>query len=157
MTNSETSSPRQSPLIHKPIPFWLVLAFVVFSFGGFLDATYLAAKYYLGEPVVCSLLNGCEKVTTSQYAAVFGIPVALLGTLYYLTIFILTIIYIDGRKEKIFRFAARLTPVGFFVSLILIYLQIFVIHALCLYCLISAATSTFLFIFAFFLPKKNED
>lgn len=158
MTNSETSSPGQLPPIHKTIRFWLVLVFAVLSFGGFLDATYLAAKYYLGEPVVCSILNGCEKVTSSQYAAIFGIPVALLGSLYYLLIFVLTVIYLDSRNEKFFRLAAGLTPIGFLASLIFVYLQVFVIHALCLYCLISAATSTLLFIFSFFaFTKKDED
>jgi uncharacterized membrane protein len=66
------------------IPKWIIFGLIVVSFLGFLDATYLAAKHYLGAPIACSIFEGCEKVTTSQYAAVFNIPVALLGALYYL-------------------------------------------------------------------------
>ena len=124
----------------------LKILFLVISIVGFLDAAYLSVKYFQGEPPVCTLLNGCDVVTGSKYAAIWGIPIALLGAFYYLTIFILTVIYLDTKKEKFIKFAARITPLGFLFSLWLVYLQIFTLEALCLYCIISAISSTALLV-----------
>lgn len=128
------------------IPKLLIWGLIVVSLAGFLDATYLTVKHYLGTPIPCSILNGCEEVTTSKYSAIAGIPVALLGSIYYLVIFILSVAYADTKKEWFAYTASRLTVVGFLASLWFVYLQFFVLHALCLYCLFSTVTSTALFI-----------
>ncbi len=130
------------------IPKWIAVAFLLVSFLGFLDATYLTAKYYLGQPLTCSLLEGCEKVTTSDYATLGGIPIALLGAVYYLAIFVLVLLHLDTGKRTVFLSAVWLTPLGFFVSLWLLYLQLFVILAVCFYCIFSLVTSTALFALA---------
>lgn len=152
--NLKTSSNKPS----TPISKWLIGALTLVSFAGFLDAVYLTTKHYLGSPVVCSILEGCEVVTTSQYATWFGIPVALPGAIYYLLIFLLTVAYLDAKKERFLRLAAYLSPIGFLASLWFLYLQLFVIKALCLYCLISALTSTLVFVIGVILLvrlKKN--
>ena len=149
MTNLETSLNKPS----TPIPKRVVWFFAFFSFVGFLDATYLAVKHYLGTPVNCSIFEGCEKVTTSQYATLGGVPVALLGAIYYFLIFILVIAYLDTKKERVLYFTARLTPIGLLASLWFLYLQLFVIKAICFYCMISAITSTMLFIFGIILLR----
>lgn len=117
------------------------------SFIGFLDATYLTAQHYLGFELNCSLLRGCETVTTSEYSVVAGVPVALLGALYYFVMVIGMFVYFDLQDKRILRFLMWLTLFGFFASLWFLYLQVFVIKALCLYCLVSITTSTLLFIF----------
>ncbi|MBI5306590.1 vitamin K epoxide reductase family protein [Candidatus Wolfebacteria bacterium] len=152
MTNLEISLNKPSTPIRK----WLVWLFLLFSFIGFLDAGYLAVKYYLGTPINCSFFDGCEKVTTSQYAAILGIPVALLGAIYYLFIFILAVAYFDTKKEKILYFTARFVFVGFFVSLWFLYLQLFIIKAVCLYCIFSAITSIILFLLGLFVIKLQR-
>jgi len=111
---------------------------------GFLDATYLAVKHYTGGPINCSILNGCDKVVTSPYAVVLGVPVALAGAVYYLTLFLLAVVYVDGRRARFFRLAVFIAFAGFFASLWFVYLQVFILNALCLYCLFSAADSTVL-------------
>lgn len=150
MENSKTLSSGLWP----EIPKWLALAFLVISFLGFLDATYLTVKYYLGEPVVCSVLEGCEKVTTSDYATVGAIPIALAGSLYYLVIFVLALFYLDTGKRIVFLSAVWLTPGGILVSLWLLYLQLFVILAVCLYCIFSLVTSALLFTLAVIYTAK---
>ncbi|OGF60822.1 hypothetical protein A2656_01085 [Candidatus Giovannonibacteria bacterium RIFCSPHIGHO2_01_FULL_44_100] len=120
-----------------------------------MDASYLAVKHYLGEPVVCSLLEGCEEVLTSKYAIVAGVPVALFGVFYYLAVFILIILYWDTGKTQFLRFAAYLTILGFAASLWFVYLQLFVIGAICLYCMASAITSTILFMLGLFIIFKT--
>jgi len=129
---------------------------LVVSAFGFVDATYLTTKHYLGEPVNCSILEGCEEVTGSIYSVMFGFPVALYGSIYYLMIFILSVLYLDTKREAIINFTAKLTSVGFAASIYFIYLQVFVIKALCLYCIFSALFSTILFILGMIIINKKR-
>ena len=136
----------------------LTYLFLAFSLIGFLDASYLTIKHYRGETPPCSLVAGCEAVTTSQYSLLWNVPVALVGAIYYLTILFLSIYYLDSRKSAILNLAATLTVVGFVASLYFIILQWLVIKAWCLYCLASAATSTSLFalgLITIFHPPAN--
>ena len=140
LKKEETSA--NTPAVSKKI----ITIIALISFLGFLDASYLAAKYYLGGPIPCAILDGCDTVTTSQYATMAGVPVALLGAIYYLIIFVLAISYLESKKDNLVFLISRLTIVGFLASLWFVYLQVFVLKALCLYCLFSAFTSTTLFI-----------
>lgn len=142
MMNLKTSLPR--PL--KEIPSWLLLVFALAAFLGFLDATYLTLQHYLGLPLPCSVLQGCEKVTTSQYATFLGLPVALLGAINYLFLFMLSVIYFDTKKQVFIKIAAGFTIAGFLATLWFLYAQFFIIGALCLYCVFSALISALLFV-----------
>lgn len=127
----------------KPTAFaW---TFLVVAFAGFLDASFLTVEHYRGVVPPCTILEGCEKVTTSAYSVVGGVPVALGGAIYYLAIIVLALAYLDREHIGALRFLARLTPLGFLASLWFLYLQLFVLHAICIYCVFSAATSTLLF------------
>ena len=123
---------------------------------GFADATYLTVKYFIGAPVTCAILKGCEQVTTSHYSLIFGQPVALFGSLYYLSVLILTAIYIENRNRLFFLLANLLTLFGFLVSARFVYLQVFIMKALCIYCMVSASTSTLLFGMSLFSLKKKK-
>lgn len=139
-------------------PKTISIFLVVISFLGFLDAGYLTVKHYTGGQINCyiSIFDSCEKVTSSDYAIVLGIPIALIGALYYLVIFLGVFAYFDTGKEKILMWVSKLTVLGLGTSLILIYLQIFVIKALCIYCMFSALSSTLLFIFGMIMLKINR-
>ena len=95
-------------------------------------------------------------VLQSKYAEVFNVPVALFGVIFYMMILIvfLNIIY---RKDDFFvdlMFAFEI--VGFVFSVLLVYTQIFLIGALCPYCLSSAIITTLLFFTSLYLKNKNE-
>ncbi len=124
----------------------LVVVVLILSFIGFLDASYLTFKHYSGTPINCAIFNGCEEVTNSKYATIGPVPVALLGAIYYALIFLLVIAYLDSKNPKFFNLAALMTPLGLIASLGLVYLQLFIIKAICLYCMVSAADSTLLFV-----------
>lgn len=130
---------------HWATPRKFGIGFAVFSALGFLDATYLAAKHFFGVPITCGVFEGCETVTTSSYASIGPIPVALLGAIYYVMVFVATIAYLDTKREILLRFLAHFTILGFLASLWFVYLQVFVIGAVCIYCLGSAISSTVLF------------
>lgn len=138
------------------IPNWLPICFLIFSAIGFADATYLTVKHFLGTPIPCAILQGCEQVTNSQFATIFGVPVALLGSGYYLTVLILSVIYLDTGKLLALKLAALATFFGMLASLWFVFLQIFIIKAICLYCMVSATTSTLLFISGLMFFAKNK-
>ena len=131
------------------------LFFIVLSTLGFLDATYLTVEHYRGIVPPCSIVVGCATVTTSSYSLIFNIPVALLGSLYYLTILLLSVAYLDSKKEPILRLAAGLTVCGFLASAWFVFVQWQVIKAWCLYCIGSATSSTLLFILGMAYLKKH--
>ena len=133
MMNLKILFRKQSLL--RAIP-WMV---TIFSFLGFLDAAYLTIEHYLGGIPPCSIVSGCETVLTSAYAEILGIPVALIGALYYFTIFMSALLLISFNSEFLWTSIAVSSSVGFLASVYFIYLQIFVIGAVCLYCLFSAA------------------
>jgi len=152
LNNTQADAPGSStPLLKK----WVVVAFLVISFVGFLDATYLSVNHFLNKIPPC-VVGGCEVVTTSQYAVIAGIPVALLGALYYLTVFLGTLYYVQTKNVKVLRRVAVVTFVGLLASIYFVALQVFVIKAYCLYCLGSAVTSTLLFVLGCYVVKVTR-
>ncbi len=127
------STPRKNTLL------W----FAFLAFIGFLDASYLSLKHFIGGPVPC-LIGGCEQVTTSVYSTIGPVPIALVGALSYLTLLLLAVYAWEHGSEKAFALASWLALGNFLVSVVLVSLQLFVIHAICLYCMASATISTLL-------------
>lgn len=121
-------------------------AFVVVSFSGFMDALYLSIQHFRGLPIICTILEGCNKVANSIYAEILNIPVAYLGVAYYLTIFLLALWFLAAKNRNTVLLMSGFTIVGFLASVWFVYAQVFIIKAICFYCMISALTSTLLFI-----------
>ena len=148
MTNSNHTSWQS--LVPRSSSRGIALIFLFLTFCGFVDAAYLTVEHYLGVIPPCSVSQGCEKVLVSEYAVVGGVPVALIGSFYYLLLFLFAVASLSSEEnsnsDRFLRLAAKITPLGFMSSLWFVYLQFFVIHAICIYCLISATISTLLFV-----------
>ncbi len=123
----------------------LKLSYALLSFLGFLDATYLTITHYTGGILPCAI-GSCEQVTSSIYATIGPIPVALLGIVYYLAILLFTTASLAGSNDVWLQRAAKLSVIGLLASLWFIFAQAFLIKAWCLYCLGSALISTLLFL-----------
>jgi uncharacterized membrane protein len=121
---------------------------------GFADATYLTIEHYQGVIPPCSVVSGCETVLTSQYSVIAGVPVSLLGALFYLAILVGVFAYLESKKTTAFKWAMLLTVFGLLFSLWFIYVQAVILGAWCLYCIGSALTSTILFVIACVVFKK---
>ncbi len=132
-----------------------VIIFLTVAALGFFDATYLTIEHYRGSIPPCTI-KGCEIVLTSEHAEIAGIPVALLGALYYLALLILSIAYLDSKKKTTIQLASYFTIAGFIASLYFVYLMLFVIKEICQYCLVSATTSTLLFIAGMYIVIKTR-
>jgi uncharacterized membrane protein len=143
-------------LINISINKNLTCSFLFFSLIGFLDAVYLTTEDYLNQSVICILTSGCQNVLTSQYSQIFGVPLALFGVIYYLIIIFCSLSYLTNRNNLANYLLNYFTSVGFLVSLYLVYLQLFVIKAICFYCMISALTSTILFILSLYLILNHK-
>lgn len=116
---------------------------------GLIDAAYLTVKHFKEEAVPCSLITGCEQVLTSVHAEMFGIPLAIYGATAYFLAFSLAILAIFGNRKMWFVFGV-LASIMFAYSLYLLYVQAFIIEAFCQFCLLSAVSSTTLFVLAAF-------
>ena len=123
----------------------LLNAVSVLSFLGFLDAAYLTLTHFQNRIPPCTL-GSCETVLTSQYAAIFGIPIAMIGAFYYVTVFLFSRI---GSVRWLFVTVSA----GFAISLVLLGLQLFILHAICLYCIGSLTITTLLFILGLLLLR----
>ena len=144
-------------LLKQPkIPNWTIVVLLIASGVGFLDATYLSVKHFVGSPLSCSVLDGCGDVLASSYSVVGPVPVALIGSIYYALIFVFTVAYIDLRRSDVIVATAWFTAAGFIATLWFVYLQMFVIHELCLYCILSAVTATLLFVAGVRILKLKE-
>jgi thiosulfate dehydrogenase [quinone] large subunit len=121
--------------------------FLFLSSLGFLDAAFLTVQHYNKNPFSCPLFGGCGEVTSSIYSEIFGIPISLFGMLFYGLIFALSIYAFLKDDKRALRIAAQLTVFGFLTSLYLVYIMVYVLSAICFYCLMSAVSSTLLFTF----------
>jgi uncharacterized membrane protein len=117
----------------------LTLAAGVLTAVGLAIATYLTYVHYAGIEPVCST-GGCERVQSSNYAELVGIPVAVLGLVGYLGI--AAALRAPGEAGR--AAAAFLALVGFGYSAYLTYLELFRIHAVCQWCVASALCMTLL-------------
>lgn len=133
---------------------WFVGIFLLCAFVGFVDASYLSINEIRGAALPCSITHGCAAVTASAYSKILGIPVAFLGALYYLTVFLTTIAYCDTKNIRILKYATYFTALGFIMSGWFLYVQGAILHAWCQYCLASAGSSTLLFILGVVIRKN---
>jgi uncharacterized membrane protein len=112
------------------------LVLLVLAVLGFLISAYLTWTHFAGLAPVCTGSGqGCETVQSSRYAQVLGIPVALLGLIAYGGLIFSVAVW----REIGIYLGLLISLVGTLFSAYLTYLEIFVIGALCQWCLASAA------------------
>jgi uncharacterized membrane protein len=109
----------------------LRLAAGLVALAGLVVAGYLTWVHFDDAALVCVAGGGCETVQESEYAEMAGIPVALLGLGAYAAI--LALLAWDAPTARLG--AAMLALVGLVFSMYLLALQLFVIDAICVWCL----------------------
>ena len=110
---------------------------------GLAEATYLTVQALTGETAICAGSSGCFEVLGSRYAKVAGIPVALFGALAYFMAFSFATFTAFGSKRARKFFSLTICAM-FLTTLWLLFVQAFLLHAYCRYCLFSAAIIFFL-------------
>lgn len=138
------------------ISFFLVhladFALVILGLFGFSLAYYIFHKKHKKQPLVCPLQSKCELVTHSDYSKIFGIPVEILGMLYYASVVVLHVVALAAPSVINFgmvRASLILSAAAFLFSLYLVSIQAFVLKQWCTWCLFSAGTCVFIFFFTY--------
>ena len=139
-SNSEFITSQPANTVAK-----LPLVAAIVAVGGLVDAVYLTIHHYTAEVVPCGEAFDCGAVLNSQYAEIFGIPLAVFGAVAYFTAFSLAILAAFGNRSTWTLFGVQVSLMMIFTAW-LVYLQAFVIQAFCQFCLLSAATTFVLFV-----------
>lgn len=113
-------------------------AMIILTLIGIGIASYLTYVHYKGLSPICAINQGCEKVQSSKYAKVSGVPVPVIGLVGYVAIFVSLMV----RGELARLATAIMTIGGFAFSLYLTSLELFRIHAICQWCVGSAIVMT---------------
>ena len=130
----------------QKVPF---IVFGIFILLGLSDSVFLTWEHYTLTSIGCPISPWikCLAVTSSKYSEIFGIPLALLGSIYYVFLFF----FLTKSKEKMFKHFFLITSsFGVLFSIYLIYVQAFAIGLFCLYCLISSVISFLIFGLTFY-------
>ena len=127
----------------------------IVSLAGLADATYLTVQALTGETLGCGGSPDCFRVLGSAYSKVGGIPVALFGVLAYFSAFTFATFAAFGYAR------ARLLLIStigamFLATLWFLYVQAFLLHAYCRYCLFSAAITFLLAGLVIALPPERH-
>ena len=125
---------------------WLtrLLALAGMGVSGYLSWAHLAHR-----SVACGGSRDCDLVQQSVYSEVAGIPVALLGLVAYTTVFALTLLrgrVPDDLEDYVPLAIFGIALVGVLYSAYLTYLELYVINAICRWCVGSAIIVTLVFL-----------
>ena len=108
------------------------------SLIGLGDSLYLTVHHLTGQSVRCTVTSGCSAVLSSAYASFAGIPTAAFGALAYFAAFSLATLAAFGYAWARTGLTLVVAPM-LLITLWLLAVQAFVLHAFCQYCLLSAA------------------
>jgi len=106
-------------------------AAAIVALAGIVVAGYLSWAHYADSAVVCVAGGSCEKVQESAYASIAGVPVAVLGLVAYTVILALIAWDTPGARLS----AATIALISLVFSTYLLVVQLFVIDAVCIWCL----------------------
>jgi uncharacterized membrane protein len=102
---------------------------------GLVISAYLSWTHFAGVAPACAgRSHGCETVQSSRYATVLGVPVSVVGLVGYASLLLSAAL----RTESAVYLGFFVALVGTLFSAYLTYLEVFVIGALCQWCLASA-------------------
>ncbi|OLC08011.1 MAG: hypothetical protein AUH41_09170 [Gemmatimonadetes bacterium 13_1_40CM_66_11] len=125
-------------------------AIAFLALAGLFVALYLWLHALgFGGPIKCGASGGCETVQTSQWAVFLGMPVAFYGVVGYLAVLVVALASLrpaalPQRQWNVM--LVGLASVGWLSTIYLTYLELFVIHAICRWCVGSAVIITAIWI-----------
>jgi uncharacterized membrane protein len=136
MTRTDVTRTPQSRGVSTPR--WLVYSSLAISVAGLLVAAYLTYEHFTASTTLaCSdtgIIN-CLKVTTSAQSKVFGIPVALLGLLFFVAMVPLCLpVAWNSANPWVRRARLAAVSIGTLFVFYLVYAELFIIDGICLWC-----------------------
>lgn len=131
-----------------------LLALVGFGIALYL---WLYKMGYIGR-LQCGT-GSCEYVQTSPYGVLLGVPVAFFGVLGYALILTVALTGLQPafvHRRWPTRIVAVLAAGGWLFTLYLTYVELFVLHAICRWCMTSAAVMTLITLIAVPAALRKE-
>jgi len=127
---------------------------------GLFISGYLSYVNLTEVPMICvanSDVFNCEVVQNSVYSRVAGIPIAWFGFAVYIVLFVLLLLEnrVPFLKENGIILVFGITLFAWLYSVYLVYLQFFVLRALCPWCLAHEATITVIFFVSILRLRKS--
>jgi len=136
----------------------LKLGSFIVAGAGFLDSLYLSWTKLAHTEVYCAGSSNCQTVNSSPYAEIAGVPIAILGIGAYLSLLVLLALERHGgfwrANSPLIFFGISLA--GVLYSIYLTYIELFVLRAICPYCLVSAIALVVLLILAIFRLSRDQ-
>ena len=123
----------------------------VLSLAGIGVAGYLTYVHWFDKPIACAGFGTCAEVAQSDYAWIGGVPVAFLGLLGYVALTAVSAFWLRvGNRFDVWPLLAiwGMSVAGVAFSGYLTYVELFVIDAVCVWCVASAAIMTVMFLLA---------
>jgi uncharacterized membrane protein len=120
-------------------------ALVILAVAGMGVAAYLTYTYWADEVVACGGVGQCEEVQQSEYSAIAGVPVSLLGGLAAMALLGIALGRLVGLPlavEWASLAALGLTTASVAFAAYLTYIELFVLEAICLHCMALASIFT---------------
>jgi len=108
-------------------------ALIVICLAGIADAAYLTYVHYQPAALICTTSGGCETVQQSSYAVLLGVPVAILGLAAWIAALALTLW--NSELARTLNAALAIGALAFVGYLVV--LQLFVIDAICVWCMVN--------------------
>ncbi|WP_433049080.1 vitamin K epoxide reductase family protein [Dactylosporangium sp. CS-033363] len=117
---------------------WVPLASLVMSVLGLGVSVYLTIEHFTASTTLACPETGalnCVKVTTSEQSAVFGIPVAVLGLVYFVVMLALSPAPLWRSKLPAIRYGRlAMASIGVLFVFYLVFAEFFTLDAICLWC-----------------------
>jgi uncharacterized membrane protein len=149
----EASAGPEAPAT-TAVPLWFQLVTWILAMVGLGVSIYLTIAHFTESKLLGCSENGlvnCTKVTTSPQSYVFGIPVAVLGLVFFVAAVALMSPWAwqwARREVALIRLASVVVGMGF--VLYLLYAELFIIGSICLYCTSVHAITFLLFVLTIF-------
>ena len=145
-------------MVNKFMETFLNLFLIAAALGGFALAFFIFISKRKAKPIACPMDGHCDIVVRSEFSKFFGIPVEILGMLYYAgAAAAYSIFYFySGLAVPLAVFAMfGLASFSFLFSLYLTFIQAFNLKQWCVWCLASAGLSSFIFLANVFYIKSG--
>ena len=133
------------------------LIITVMSLLGIFVAGYLTWSHYNGVPVYCGGSSSCDLVNNSRFAFIGSIPVSLIGLAGYVIILALSLVpqKEDRQWPMLLIFGGAL--IGLMLQWYLFYIEVFVLRAICYWCVTSQTLITLIFLLSFPRPAPDVE
>ncbi len=133
------------------------IGIIVLSSLGLIDALYLSDMALTGSELTCTItgLDGCNVVAQSVYSQFLGLPLAVYGVIFYSLLLLAIIVSFFRISIGMRRVVFIIALAGAIFSSYFMYLQFFVIKALCIYCMGSALVAYILAILTWIATRTQ--